>query len=252
MKTFLILTAILLSRTSAIALPASIDGRLCEKIVRQESKAPREIVNRLNVSRFFEAKSAGQIGQDQCAKMAANLSEYLRKRASLGLKGAFGEQEAWYFAKYLFLSGPVIIRYPKDTYLKNDKLVFKDGSVDIGKIFPDIHGVIVPATASSFEMRLVGQSGVSASVVYSGALADSDLQITNLNKGVEVYINSEPSEANVFINDRKFHHLTNTSSAENPGEVKVRISKNGYKDWEQSQTLSAGKVWTINAALVKE
>lgn len=72
------------------------------------------------------------------------------------------------------------------------------------------------------------------------------------SQGCEIHVNSEPPEATVYFNGRKWHRLTNTKSVHNPGAYEVVVRLQGRKEWRDQKTLGAGGSWTINAELVKE
>jgi hypothetical protein len=71
-------------------------------------------------------------------------------------------------------------------------------------------------------------------------------------QGCEIYVESNPTGADVHINGNKYHHTTNTNSARPAGTYKVRISLAGYRDWNGEQFLAPGDVWKIDAKLTKQ
>jgi hypothetical protein len=65
-----------------------------------------------------------------------------------------------------------------------------------------------------------------------------------------VTISSTPSSADVEV-DGKFVGNTPSSSALQPGEHSVRVTKKGFKTWERKLTVSGGTA-TLNAELEEE
>lgn len=71
-------------------------------------------------------------------------------------------------------------------------------------------------------------------------------------RGAEIWINSYPTNAEVFINGKKYYRRTNTSSVIDPGDVSLTIRLDGYQDWTSSKALSGGDRWQVNAVLSPE
>lgn len=72
-----------------------------------------------------------------------------------------------------------------------------------------------------------------------------------ITQGCEVYVNSDPPEATIYFNGKKYYKPTNTSSARYSEKLKVIIKKDRYKDWEEEKELKNGETWTINAKLIE-
>ena len=73
---------------------------------------------------------------------------------------------------------------------------------------------------------------------------------TYYSQECEVYINSDPDNAYVYFNNKKYYRNTNTSTVRDPGQCKVTIKKENYEDYEEENILEKGEIWTINAKLV--
>jgi hypothetical protein len=86
----------------------------------------------------------------------------------------------------------------------------------------------------------------------SKPLAIIDIQKFSYSEGCEIYINSDPAEADVYFNNKKYYDKTNTSAVRNPGRCKVTIIKAQYEDWDEEKELKEGDVWIINAWLKKQ
>jgi hypothetical protein len=59
---------------------------------------------------------------------------------------------------------------------------------------------------------------------------------------------SQPSGANVQVNDIRLANKTRSKITLNPGEYNVKMTLNGYRDWEKSATIKSGTVLWLNSA----
>ncbi|MBW1915561.1 MAG: PEGA domain-containing protein [Deltaproteobacteria bacterium] len=81
---------------------------------------------------------------------------------------------------------------------------------------------------------------------------DLKLATTWTRRGCEIYINSEPSNATVYFNGEEWYSKTNTSAVLDTGSWEIKICLEGYKDWIEKRSLSAGESWTIDVRLDKK
>ena len=59
---------------------------------------------------------------------------------------------------------------------------------------------------------------------------------------------SQPSGANVQVNDIRLANKTRSKITLNPGEYNVKMTLNGYRNWEKSATIKSGTVLWLNSA----
>lgn len=69
-----------------------------------------------------------------------------------------------------------------------------------------------------------------------------------INTGI-IRINSKPQDVSVFINDKKVNKTENRVEGIEPGEVKIKLTREGYLDWEKTVTIEAGLVTDLYAQL---
>lgn len=59
---------------------------------------------------------------------------------------------------------------------------------------------------------------------------------------------SQPSGANVQVNDIRLANKTRSKITLNPGDYTVKMSLNGYRDWEKNASIKSGTVLWLNSA----
>jgi len=153
----------------------------------------------------------------------------------------------------------------RDVKLRSARLEIKEPvslrSANIDGVMIDYPGIsemqrgqtiLVPIGAGSTEnVTLTGMTRAGKKVTWTGpSLSDVvSFSTGGTSAGCEIYVNSEPSKATVYFDDREWYQKTKTSSVRDPGKLKVRIKLEGYNDWEQQRDLEAGESWTIEAQL---
>lgn len=70
----------------------------------------------------------------------------------------------------------------------------------------------------------------------------------NFIQGGLVQFNSQPTGASVRVGSADLASRTRSKITLNPGEYKVRMTLNGYKDWEKTATVQPGTVLWLNYA----
>ena len=104
-----------------------------------------------------------------------------------------------------------------------------------------------PHRSSTFEMdeyKPLGSADSIGNVLKVG--------YSETRKGCEIYIYSQPPQATIYFNDKKYHEPTNTSSVRVPGIWEVVVHRKGFKEWRDKRELGAGDSWTIKALLIKQ
>ncbi len=117
--------------------------------------------------------------------------------------------------------------------------------------FTGEHRLIIPVKGKNSVLFIENQSVLSSKVYLAGIENNSFYSISpiGLSTACNVVIKSEPSDAEIFFNNVRYHNKTDTNSVREPGEISVRINKIGYKQWREKRLLSSGDVWNINAKL---
>lgn len=91
--------------------------------------------------------------------------------------------------------------------------------------------------------------GTAAAVIAYGRGHVFDFQKKTVTATGILSVASFPEKASIWIDDKLFT-VTNTSLSLAPGEYHVRISREGYQDWEQTTQIRAEIVSTIDALLI--
>ena len=85
-------------------------------------------------------------------------------------------------------------------------------------------------------------------LVYMGSGYYVDRQTGDLIQNGQIYVNSDPEGAQIYLNDKQQKSKTDNKLVVPSGSYKVGMKKEGYRDWEQTLQLEGGKVQKLDYA----
>ena len=85
-------------------------------------------------------------------------------------------------------------------------------------------------------------------LVYMGSGYYVDRQTGDLIQNGQIYVNSDPGGAQIYLNDKQQKAKTDNKLVVPSGSYKVGMKKDGYRDWEQTLQLEGGKVQRLDYA----
>jgi hypothetical protein len=114
-------------------------------------------------------------------------------------------------------------------------------------LFPTAPGQEGGNVSAAFELG-------NRKALWSGDLTGGNVKVVSAttSRGCEIFINSTPTKATVYFNDKKWYERTNTSAVRDPGSWEVKMRLTGYKEHVDHRNLLAGESWTINALLTRQ
>ncbi len=111
--------------------------------------------------------------------------------------------------------------------------------------------IVVPMLNNSFIVRATGATGDTVWYVEDVGPSKSVYFPLSHSEGVVLLINSDPTGADIYFNNKKYYRKTNTTCVRDPGEYTVTIRKGNYKSWTKDYILKKGEQYSINAKLEK-
>lgn len=109
--------------------------------------------------------------------------------------------------------------------------------------------IVVPMVNNSFSIHASGVRGET--VWHAENVGDSKSVYfpASYSEGVVLFINSQPSGADIYFNNKKYYKQTNTTCIRDPGRCVITIKKENYKIWTKEYNLKKGEKYNINANL---
>jgi len=133
-----------------------------------------------------------------------------------------------------------------------DKVIGKgwELNVDVSTAEPGKQTLLYPFVPDE-ETRLVTDDGKTITI--AGSVQNEPIEFRwDFVRRVQITIDSDPDECDVFFNGKPFHSRTNTKVVQEPGKWEVRIVKDGYEPYVETRDAKAGTVWKIEAKLERK
>jgi len=109
--------------------------------------------------------------------------------------------------------------------------------------------IVVPMIENSFSVQATGATGDTLWYVENIGKSKSVYFPLSYSEGVTLFINSDPVEADIYFNNKKYHKKTNTTCVRDPGKYTISIKKNAYKIWTKEYTFKKGGKYNLNVDL---